>query len=87
VLDLLSSLGEACRYSPDTVAGGLAVGRAPVWSAATPLCHCWLNRGVSAPEVAQRAGNSVDVLLKVFAKCIEGDHVKINNLVEDAFVE
>jgi hypothetical protein len=29
----------------------------------------------------------VDVLLKVFAKCIEGDHVKINNLVEDAFVE
>jgi hypothetical protein len=29
----------------------------------------------------------VDVLLKVYAKCIEGNHVKINNMVEDAFVE
>ena len=47
----------------------------------------WLNRGVPVPEVAQRAGHSVDVLLKVYAKCIEGDRVKINNVVEDAFAE
>jgi hypothetical protein len=33
--------------------------------------------GVPAPEVAQRAGHSVDVLLKVYAKCIEGDRVKV----------
>lgn len=50
--------------------------------------ECGLNRGVPAPEVAQRAGHSVDVLLKVYAKCIEGDRVKINNnVVEDAFAE
>jgi integrase len=47
----------------------------------------WLNRGVPAPEVAQRAGHSVDVLLKVYAKCIEGDRVKINKVVEDGFDE
>jgi integrase len=47
----------------------------------------WLNRGVPAPEVAQRAGHSVDVLLKVYAKCIEGDRVKINKVVEEGFDE
>jgi len=47
----------------------------------------WLNRGVPAPEVAQRAGHSVDVLLKVYAKCIEGDRVKVNKVAEDAFAE
>ena len=47
----------------------------------------WLNRGVPASEVAQRAGHSVDVLLKVYAKCIDGDRIKINNVVEDAFAE
>jgi hypothetical protein len=43
--------------------------------------------GVPAPEVAQRAGHSVDVLLKVYAKCIEGDRVKVNKVAEDAFAE
>ena len=47
----------------------------------------WLNRGVPAPAVAQRAGPSVDVLLKVYTKCIEGDRAKVNNVVEDAFAE
>jgi hypothetical protein len=31
----------------------------------------WLNAGVHAPEVADRAGHSVDGLLKVYAKCID----------------
>lgn len=30
----------------------------------------WLNAGVSAPQVAQWAGHSVDVLLRVYAKCV-----------------
>ncbi|GAA5086080.1 hypothetical protein GCM10023259_098850 [Thermocatellispora tengchongensis] len=30
----------------------------------------WLNGGVPAPEVAGRAGHGVDVLLRVYAKCI-----------------
>jgi hypothetical protein len=32
----------------------------------------WLNAGVPATQVAEWAGHSVHVLLKVYAKCIEG---------------
>jgi len=32
----------------------------------------WLNAGVGAPHVAEWAGHSVEVLLRVYAKCIAG---------------
>jgi integrase len=32
----------------------------------------WLNAGVPAPQVAEWAGHSVDVLLRVYAKCVSG---------------
>ena len=32
----------------------------------------WLNAGVDATEVAERAGNSVEVLLGRYAKCLDG---------------
>jgi len=32
----------------------------------------WLNGGVSATQVAEWAGHSVEVLLKVYAKCLDG---------------
>lgn len=32
----------------------------------------WLNAGVEPPKVAEWAGHSVDVLLRVYAKCIHG---------------
>lgn len=44
----------------------------------------WLNAGVQAPEVAERAGHSVDVLLKVYAKCIDGDTEIVNQRIEAA---
>ena len=44
----------------------------------------WLNAGVQAPEVAERAGHSVDVLLKVYAKCIDGQRDLINQRIEAA---
>ncbi|GAA3708332.1 hypothetical protein GCM10022224_087330 [Nonomuraea antimicrobica] len=34
-----------------------------------PAVSLWLNAGVPAPEGAERAGHSVDVLLRVYAKC------------------
>ena len=36
----------------------------------------WLNAGVPATQVAEWAGHSVDVLLRVYAKCIAGDKTK-----------
>jgi integrase len=41
----------------------------------------WLNSGVPAPEVAARAGHSVDVLLKIYAKCIDGREAEMNNRI------
>ncbi|MEU7004852.1 tyrosine-type recombinase/integrase [Nonomuraea sp. NPDC046570] len=32
----------------------------------------WLNAGVPAPQVAEWAGHSVDVLLRVYTKCVHG---------------
>ncbi len=42
----------------------------------------WLNGGVPATEVAERAGHSVDVLLRVYAKCIDGQRDKINQTID-----
>ncbi|NAS26591.1 tyrosine-type recombinase/integrase [Herbidospora sp. NEAU-GS84] len=42
----------------------------------------WLNAGVPAPEVANRAGHSVDVLLKVYAKCIDGQRAQANGQID-----
>jgi integrase len=41
----------------------------------------WLNSGVPAPEVAARAGHSVDVLLKIYAKCIDGQEEEMNERI------
>lgn len=45
----------------------------------------WLNGGVPAPEVAARAGHSVDVLLKVYAKCIDGQKDLVNEKIGKLF--
>ncbi|WP_344127916.1 hypothetical protein [Luedemannella flava] len=44
----------------------------------------WLNAGVPATGVAERAGHSVDVLLKVYASCIDGQEATVNRRIEDA---
>ncbi|GAA4534790.1 tyrosine-type recombinase/integrase [Nonomuraea ferruginea] len=44
----------------------------------------WLNAGVPAPEIAKRAGHGVDVLLRVYAKCMDGQQEQINSKINDA---
>jgi integrase len=46
----------------------------------------WLNAGVPAPDVAERAGHGVDVLLRVYAKCIDGQQEIANRRIENALV-
>lgn len=43
-----------------------------------------LNAGVPAPEVARRAGHSVDVLLRVYAGCIDGQDEMWNERISQA---
>jgi integrase len=44
----------------------------------------WLNAGVPATEVADRAGHSVDVLLRVYASCLDGQAVRANAQIDEA---
>lgn len=46
-----------------------------------------LNAGVPAPEVARRAGHSVEVLLRVYAGCIDGQDQMWNGRIDDALDE
>jgi integrase len=41
----------------------------------------WLNAGVPAAEVAERAGHSVEVLTKVYAKCVDGQRDAMNDRI------
>lgn len=44
----------------------------------------WLNAGVPATQVAEWAGHSVNVLLKVYAKCLDGQDKAARARIEAA---
>ena len=44
----------------------------------------WLNAGVPALQVAERADHSADVLLRVYAKCISGQQDEAKRRIEEA---
>ena len=44
----------------------------------------WLNAGVPAPQVAEWAGHSVEVLMRVYAKCIYGQEDAARRRIEAA---
>lgn len=43
----------------------------------------WLNAGVSPLEVAKRAGNSVEVLLKRYAGCLDNQEDEVNRRIAE----
>jgi integrase len=47
----------------------------------------WLSAGGPPARVAEWAGHSVEVLLRVYAKCVEGDDVVALHRIEDALGE
>src|SRR5690349_5355127 len=68
-----SQVWQAARvyaFTPEQVSSPLAARPYDLRHAAVSL---WLNAGVPAPTVARRAGHSVDVLLRVYANCVDGD--------------
>lgn len=44
----------------------------------------WLNAGVAAPQVAEWAGHSVQMLLSAYAKCIDGQEEQDRMRIEEA---
>ncbi len=70
--------------TPDQVLSPLANRPYALRHAAVSL---WLNAGVPATEVADRAGHSVEILLRVYAGCIHGGETAANRHIEDALVQ
>ena len=66
--------------APEQVASPLAGRPYDLRHAAVSL---WLN-GRAATEVANRAGHSVEVLLRVYAKCIDGGEESANRRIDEA---
>jgi integrase len=60
-----------------------ALGRRP-YDLRHAAVSTWLNAGVPAPQVAEWAGHSVHVLLKVYAKCIDGQEEAARRRIERA---
>jgi integrase len=44
----------------------------------------WLNAGVPATQVAEWAGHGVDVLLRIYAKCLDGTQAAAQKRIEEA---
>jgi integrase len=44
----------------------------------------WLNGGVPPTTVAEWAGHSVEVLLKIYAKCVDGTDAAVRRRVEES---
>lgn len=44
----------------------------------------WLNGGVPAPQAAEWAGHSVEMLFRVYAECLDGQHQTAKRRIEDA---
>jgi hypothetical protein len=84
------SMGTACRIWHKARSAALTPEQAASPLARRPydLCHAclstWLNAGVPATQVAEWAGHSVNVLLKVYAKCLDGQDEAAKKRIEHA---
>ena len=83
-------MGTAYRVWHKARAAALTPGQAASPLARRPydLRHAclstWLNAGVPATQVAEWAGHSVNVLLKVYAKCLDGQDGAAKTRIEQA---
>ncbi|MGA8458220.1 MAG: tyrosine-type recombinase/integrase [Streptosporangiaceae bacterium] len=70
-------------FTPEQVASPLAGRPYDLRHAAVSL---WLNAGVPATEVADRTGHSVQVLLRVYAKCLDDGEAVANKRIDAALL-
>jgi integrase len=75
------AVARALALTPEQVVSPLAARPYDLRHGAVSL---WLNGGVPATEVANRAGHSVEVLLRVYAKCIDGGEEAANRRIDEA---
>ncbi|MFD5430078.1 hypothetical protein [Streptomyces sp. NPDC127084] len=63
----------------------------PLVSIPYDLCHAcvsfWLRSGVSLAETARRAGQSIAVLQRYYAKVLDGEEARMNELIDQGLAE
>ncbi|HEX5994430.1 MAG TPA: hypothetical protein VFY84_04750 [Jiangellales bacterium] len=74
-------LARAAAFVPEIVATPLAETPYDLRHAAVST---WLNGGVPAADVAEWAGHSVEILLKIYAKCLDGGTELLRRRVDQA---
>ncbi|WP_367134729.1 tyrosine-type recombinase/integrase [Saccharothrix sp. HUAS TT1] len=73
------ALAREAVFTPDVVASPLA--KRP-YDLRHACVSTWLNLGVEAPRVAEWAGHSLNVLMRVYAKCLDGGEERARQLVQ-----
>lgn len=68
-------------FTPEVAAGPLA--QTP-YDLRHACVSTWLNAGVEGPRVAKWAGHSLEVLYKVYAKCLHGQEAAAQQRIRDA---
>jgi integrase len=72
---------RAAVFTPEAAASPLA--RTP-YDLRHAAVSTWLNGGVPATQVAEWAGHSVEVLLKIYAKCLDGGSADMRQRIQHA---
>jgi integrase len=72
---------RAIVFTPDVWASPLA---AVPYDLRHAALSTWLNAGIPPADVAAWAGHSVDVLLKIYAKCLDGGTQQLRNRMDRA---
>ena len=83
-----TGVGQDCVERLGELPGSVADQEPEVHRVDLRLAHAavslWLNAGVPAPQVAERAGHSVEVLLRVYAKCLDDSDKAANMRIDTA---
>ena len=70
---------------------GLSLAVTPLAGRPYDLRHAalttWLNAGIPPAEVAKRAGNSVEILLRRYAGCLDNQAESVNRRTEKALAD
>jgi integrase len=72
---------RAATFTPEVAASPLA--RTP-YDLRHAAVSTWLNGGVPPTQVAEWAGHSVEILLKIYAKCLDGGGAALRQRVQAA---
>ncbi len=76
-------MDQSSPGGPHASGAGLSLARRP-YDLRHACLSTWLNGGVYPTQVAEWAGHSVDVLLRIYAKCVVGQDELAKRRISEA---